>query len=84
MRSCITDIRQGEYWWRKYWGDDMSGFWNIHVCYSNQVHIDGSRIMRCGAHGPSTDGISRAFQIEGLGMRRMMCMITGRVKVRVY
>ncbi len=40
--------------------------------------------MRCGAHGPSTDGISRAFQIEGLGMRRMMCMITGRVKVRVY
>lgn len=92
---------QGEYWWRKYWGDDMaggmrkdydarglrwacdydcmrvrnvvimesqnvtlrdftssrSGFWNVHVCYSSQVHIDGIRIMGCGAHSPSTDGI---------------------------
>ena len=92
---------QGEYWWRKYWGDDMkggyreiydakglrwacdydcmrvrnmvimdssditvrditstrSGFWNIHVCYSSNVHIDGVKIEACGAHSPSTDGI---------------------------
>lgn len=92
---------QGEYWWEKYWGKDMtggmrklydarglrwacdydckrvrnvvimessditlkdftsfrSGFWNVHVCYSSQVHIDGLRITGCGSHSPSTDGI---------------------------
>lgn len=92
---------QGEYWWRKYWGDDMkggmrkeydakglrwacdydcmrvrnvvimestdvtlkdftstrSGFWNVHICYSSQVHVDGIRITSCGLHSPSTDGI---------------------------
>lgn len=92
---------QGEYWWRKYWGDDMtggmrkdydarglrwacdydcmrvrnvvvmestditlknftssrSGFWNVHICYSSQIHIDGIRIAACGIHSPSTDGI---------------------------
>ena len=92
---------QGEYWWRKYWGDDLksgmrgeydkkglrwacdydcmrvrnvvimessdvtlkdfastrSGFWNIHICYSSKVHVDGVRIMACGEASPSTDGI---------------------------
>ncbi len=32
-----------------------SGFWNIHVCYSRQVHIDGLSIYDNA--GPSTDGI---------------------------
>ena len=92
---------QGEYWWRKYWGDDLksgmrkdydarglrwacdydcmrvrnvvvmesenitlkdfastrSGFWNVHICYSSQIHVDGIRITSCGLHSPSTDGI---------------------------
>ncbi|WP_462412855.1 glycoside hydrolase family 28 protein [Neobacillus sp. Marseille-QA0830] len=92
---------QGEYWWNKYWGDDMkggmrkeydakglrwacdydcmrvrnvvvmessnitlkdftstrSGFWNIHVCYSSHVHIDGIKIASGDVHSPSTDGI---------------------------
>lgn len=92
---------QGEYWWSKYWGDDMqggmrkeydarglrwacdydcmrvrnvvvmnssnvtlkdvtstrSGFWNFHVCYSHDIHIDGVKITSCGTHSPSTDGI---------------------------
>ena len=92
---------QGEYWWRKYWGDDMqggmrqeydrkglrwacdydcmrvrnvvimesadvtlkdftssqSGFWNVHICYSRHVHVDGIRISSCGMESPSTDGI---------------------------
>lgn len=90
---------QGEYWWKKYWGDDRkggmrgiyepqglrwavdydctrprnvivmdsedielksfsclrSGFWNIHLCYSRNVHVDGVRIGENA--GPSTDGI---------------------------
>lgn len=92
---------QGEYWWRKYWGDDgksgmrgeydkkglrwacdydcmrvrnvvimessnitlrditstRSGFWNIHICYSDHIHVDGVKITSCGAESPSTDGI---------------------------
>ncbi len=90
---------QGEYWWKKYWGDDRkggmrgvyepqglrwavdydctrprnvivmnsedieikdftclrSGFWNIHLCYSKNIHVDGVKIGENG--GPSTDGI---------------------------
>ena len=90
---------QGEYWWKKYWGDDRkggmrgvyepqglrwavdydctrprniivihsenielkdftclrSGFWNIHLCYSRRVHVDGVQVGENG--GPSTDGI---------------------------
>ncbi len=90
---------QGEYWWKKYWGDDRhggmrsvyepkglrwavdydctrprnvivihsenitlkdftclrSGFWNIHLCYSRRVHVDGVHVGENG--GPSTDGI---------------------------
>lgn len=34
-----------------------SGFWNIHICYSSQIHVDGIKITACGAHSPSTDGI---------------------------
>lgn len=92
---------QGEYWWNKYWGSDMtggmrkeydakglrwacdydcrrvrnvvimestditlrdvtstrSGFWNFHICYSENVHIDSVKITSCGLHSPSTDGI---------------------------
>lgn len=92
---------QGEYWWRKYWGDDgksgmrgeydakglrwacdydcmrvrnvvimesshvtvrditstRSGFWNIHICYSDHIHVDGVKITACGMESPSTDGI---------------------------
>lgn len=32
-----------------------SGFWNIHICYSKQVHVAGLSI--CDNAGPSTDGI---------------------------
>ncbi|MDY4041444.1 MAG: glycosyl hydrolase family 28 protein [Collinsella sp.] len=32
-----------------------SGFWNIHICYSDHVHVDAVRIL--GGEGPSTDGI---------------------------
>lgn len=39
----------------KGFGSVRSGFWNIHVCYSEQVHVDGLWI-RDNA-GPSTDGI---------------------------
>lgn len=92
---------QGEYWWRKYWGDDgksgmrgeydkkglrwacdydcmrvrnvvimessritlkditsmRSGLWNIHICYSDNIHVDGIKIASCGGESPSTDGI---------------------------
>ncbi len=34
-----------------------SGFWNVHVCYSRNVHIDGVKITACGLASPSTDGI---------------------------
>lgn len=34
-----------------------SGFWNIHVCYSHDIHIAGIRIMGAGVNSPSTDGI---------------------------
>lgn len=34
-----------------------SGFWNVHVCYSDHVHIDGVHIEGCGETSPSTDGI---------------------------
>lgn len=90
---------QGEYWWKKYWGDDRhggmrgvyepkglrwavdydctrprnvivihsenielkdftcvrSGFWNIHLCYSRRIHVDGVHVGENS--GPSTDGI---------------------------
>ncbi len=32
-----------------------SGFWNIHLCYCRNVHVDGVHI--CENRGPSTDGI---------------------------
>lgn len=32
-----------------------SAFWNIHICYSKHVHLDGLNIY--DNHGPSTDGI---------------------------
>ena len=34
-----------------------SGFWNIHVCYSDHVHVDGVHVEACGWNSPSTDGI---------------------------
>lgn len=34
-----------------------SGFWNVHVCYSSHVHVDGIQITACGSNSPSTDGI---------------------------
>lgn len=34
-----------------------SGFWNVHVCYSHDVHLDGIRIVGADVHSPSTDGI---------------------------
>lgn len=42
-------IRLGDFTSRR------SGFWNIHVCYSEDVRIEGIRI--CDNRGPSTDGI---------------------------
>jgi polygalacturonase len=32
-----------------------SGFWNVHLCYSEHVHVDGLKIIE--NEGPSTDGI---------------------------
>jgi polygalacturonase len=35
-----------------------SGFWTVHICYSDQVHVDGITIRNnIGGRGPSTDGI---------------------------
>ncbi len=35
-----------------------SGFWTVHICYSDQVHVDGITIRNnMGGRGPSTDGI---------------------------
>ncbi len=34
-----------------------SGFWNIHILYSQQIHIDGIKIDSYGITSPSTDGI---------------------------
>ncbi len=34
-----------------------SGFWNVHVLYSNDIHIDGIKIESRGLDSPSTDGI---------------------------
>ena len=35
-----------------------SGFWTVHICYSQKVNIDGIVIRNnIGGHGPSTDGI---------------------------
>jgi polygalacturonase len=35
-----------------------SGFWTVHVCYSNDVTVDGVTIdNNAEGHGPSTDGI---------------------------
>ena len=35
-----------------------SGFWTVHICYSDQVHVDGITIRNnVGGRGPSTDGI---------------------------
>lgn len=108
--NCQTDVvvsgkgtidGQGEYWWRKYWGDDgkggmrkeydakglrwacdydcrrvrnvvvaessditlkeftsaHSGFWNVHLCCSRDVHVDGIKVAACSVESPSTDGI---------------------------
>ncbi len=33
----------------------QSGFWNIHLCYSQKVHVDGITVKN--SKGPSTDGI---------------------------
>jgi polygalacturonase len=35
-----------------------SGFWTVHICYSDFVHVDGVTIRNnVGGRGPSTDGI---------------------------
>jgi polygalacturonase len=35
-----------------------SGFWTVHICYSNDVHVNGVTIRNnVGGRGPSTDGI---------------------------
>lgn len=34
-----------------------SGFWNVHVLYSDDVHIDNIKIADNGDESPSTDGI---------------------------
>ncbi len=34
-----------------------SGFWNIHVLYSDNIHIDDIKIEDSGYESPSTDGI---------------------------
>lgn len=43
-----------------------SAFWNVHICYSEQVHVDGITVKE--NEGPSTDGIdidsSRYVMVE--------------------
>lgn len=34
-----------------------SGFWNVHVLYSNHIHVDGIKITSEAQESPSTDGI---------------------------
>ncbi len=34
-----------------------SGFWNVHILYSNNIHIDGIKINSSLKTSPSTDGI---------------------------
>ncbi|WP_462409512.1 glycoside hydrolase family 28 protein [Neobacillus sp. Marseille-QA0830] len=90
---------QGEYWWKKYWGEDKLGgmrkfyeaqglrwavdydckrprmiivhessevelsglslirspFWNVHICYSHHIQVNGLTIT--DSKGPSTDGV---------------------------
>lgn len=36
---------------------EQGGFWNLHVFYSDNVHIDGVKILCPSVLGPSTDGI---------------------------
>ncbi|HEY1213388.1 MAG TPA: glycoside hydrolase family 28 protein [Bryobacteraceae bacterium] len=37
---------------------ERSGFWTVHVCYSQHVHVHGITICNnIGGRGPSTDGI---------------------------
>ncbi|MHA6310218.1 glycoside hydrolase family 28 protein [Pantoea sp. S-LA4] len=44
-----------------------SGFWNVHVCYSTQIILQGLRVLN--QTGPSTDGIdidsSQQVRVEG-------------------
>jgi len=44
-----------------------SGFWNIHLCYSNQITLQGLQVIN--GMGPSTDGIdidsSQQVRVEG-------------------
>lgn len=41
----------------KDFASERSGFWNIHIVYSSDVHVDGVKIRNCGSRSPSTDGI---------------------------
>lgn len=34
-----------------------SGFWNVHILYSNNVNVDNIQILENGDESPSTDGI---------------------------
>ncbi len=34
-----------------------SGFWNVHICYSEHVEVENVKIESGDGHGPSTDGI---------------------------
>lgn len=50
-----------------------SGFWNMHVCYSHDVHIDGIRIIGADACSPSTDGIDIDSSSDVLVERCEIC-----------
>ncbi|CCV64961.1 Exo-poly-alpha-D-galacturonosidase [Alteracholeplasma palmae J233] len=41
----------------KEFSSKKSGFWNVHVLYSEHIHIDGVKILSSELHSPSTDGI---------------------------
>ena len=37
---------------------ERSGFWTVHICYSQSITVDGIRIRNnIGGRGPSTDGV---------------------------
>ena len=57
MRVRNVVIMESENVTLKDFTSSRSGFWNVHVCYSRNVHVDGVKITACGELSPSTDGI---------------------------
>jgi polygalacturonase len=65
---------------------ERSGFWTVHLCYSNHVTVDGITIRNnIGGRGPSTDGVdvdsSRDVVVERCDIEcndDALCLKSGR------